>query len=32
VFALCVALTVSLSEAERAAVFGDTAARVYGLA
>jgi L-fuconolactonase len=32
VFALAVALTVALSDTERAAVFGDTAARVYGLA
>jgi L-fuconolactonase len=31
VFALAVALTLDLGESERAAVFGDTAARVYGL-
>jgi L-fuconolactonase len=31
VFSLAVALTVRLSEAERAAVFGDTATRIYGL-
>ena len=32
VFSLAVALTVGLSDAERAAVFGDTASRVYRLA